>query len=158
MTVGVAWLRCPMMSADLATDSKVTEELAFALETSPRNPAMQKIPGTLQLTVAVEAADVLAMLRTAVILARHFRLPLLVDIPEAVPGRTGNTNCGMQMHLGAAPCSAMLAALLDSVAQRLRTLNPGSSYHFLAEFGFSTELNGLLLRIHPAGASRRQSK
>jgi hypothetical protein len=142
------------MSADVSTGNWIAEDLALALEAAPARPAAKNIPGILQLRVAVEVEDALALLRTAVILARHFGVSLVVDLPEAVPGRTGSANSGMEMHLGCAPCSAMLSALLHSVEQRLRKMSSDLNKNFLVEFGFLVESRGFLLRIRNAGPLR----
>ncbi len=143
------------MRADLSTGNWIAENLALALETAPALPAAKKVPGVLQLGVTAEVEDVLALLRTAVILARHFGASLVVDLPEAVPGRTHLANSGMEMHLGFAPCSAMVSALLHSVEHRLRKLNSGLNNNFLVEFGFPVESRGFLLRIHAAGPAHQ---
>jgi hypothetical protein len=143
------------MSSDASTGHWIAEEFALALEASSARLATKHIPGILRLSVATEVEDALALLRTAVILARHFGVSLIVDLPEAVPGRTHSVNCGMEMHLGSAPCSAMLSALLHSVEQRLRKSSSDSNQNFLVEFGFLVESHGFLLRIRIAEPSRR---
>jgi hypothetical protein len=143
------------MSADVSTGKWIPEDLAVALEAAPARPDAKNIPGTFQLGVAAEIEDALALLHSAVILARHFGVSLIVDLPEAVPGRTGSANSGMEMHLGSAPCSAMLSALLYSVEKRLRKTSSGLNKYFLVEFGFPVESRGFLLRIRTAGPPRR---
>lgn len=147
------------MSADLSTGNWIAENLALALETAPALPAAKKVPGVLQLGVTAAVEDVLALLRTAVILARHFGASLIVDLPEVIPGRTHLANSVMEVHLGAAPCSAMVSALLRSVEHRLRKLNSDLNNSFFVEFGFAVDSRGFLLRIRdskPAHQARSQ--
>jgi hypothetical protein len=143
------------MSADLSTSNWAAEDLALLLAAAPAKLDAKRIPGILQLSVAAEVEDALALLRTAVILARHFGVSLIVDLPETIPGRTGCANSGMEMHLGSAPCSAMISELLHSVEQRLKKLSSNSSHDFLVEFGFLVESRGFLFRIRSAGASHQ---
>jgi hypothetical protein len=143
------------MSADVFTGNWIAKDFALALEAAPARPAAKNIPGILQLGVAAEVEDALALLRTAVILARHFGVSLIVDLPEAAPERTGSANSGMEMHLGSAPCSAMLSALLHSVEQRLRKMSADLNKSFLVEFGFLVESRGFLFRIRSAGLSHQ---
>lgn len=142
------------MSADVSTGNWIAEDLAISLGAAPAGIAAENIPGILQLRIAAEVEDALALLRTAIILARHFGASLIVDFPEAVPGRIGSANSGMEIHLGTAPCSAMLKALMHSVEQRLRKLSSGANKNFLVEFGFPVESRGFLLRIRPAASVR----
>jgi hypothetical protein len=143
------------MSADISTSNWSPEDFALALEAVPARLAAERIPGIIQLGIAADVEDALALLRTAVILARHFGVALVVVLPDAEPGRTGSANSGMEMHLGSAPCSAMLSALLHSVEQRLRKISSSLNQTFLVEFGFLVESRGFLFRIRSAGPSRQ---
>jgi hypothetical protein len=143
------------MSADISTGTWIPEDSAHALEVAPARPDAKYIPGILQLRVAAEVEDALALLRTAVILARHFGVSLVLDLPNANSGSIGSANSGMELHPGSAPCSAMLSALLHSVEQRLRKLSSGANKTFLVEFGFLAESRGFLYRIRTAGPVRQ---
>ena len=151
MPAVVVWLECPLMSANVSIRNCIAEDLAMAFDSAPDKASGKGTPGSLQLRVAAEIEDSLALLRTAVLLARHYGATLIVVLPEAGTRRNGSANSTMEVHLGAAPCTAMLTALLSTVEQQLRSLSSGMHRNFFVELGFPADSRGFLLRIRSAG-------
>ena len=135
------------MSAEVSTSNWIDEETAFKLAAILSQSAPREASRNLPITVAAELEDVLAMLRTAVLLARHFGVPLFVVLPDADSGRAICPSSPLEMRLGSAPCSAMLAGLLHSTERRLRAIFAKSQENFSVEIGFLAEPRGIFLRI-----------
>ncbi len=149
------------MNADIRTHYNSAEEFS-SLDSSPAGLLASPFAGFPRLKVAAGIEDSLALLRTAVLLARHHGASLFVVLPDAGLARNGSPNSAIEMHLGAAPCSALLSGILDSLEQRLRKMRGGSPSPFVVELSFHADSHAFLVRIchveNGALSSKNQSK
>jgi hypothetical protein len=139
-------------NACLAPGAQVSPTVAFP--TVPKDAPTT----TLQWTVVAEIQDVLALLRTAILLARHCRtsLRLLVALPW--PGGQREDSLNSVIHFGDAPCSALILELLDLVDHRLKTLAGGESRRFLVQVEFPCDSQPITVRIGAGKCGGEESR
>ncbi len=109
---------------------------------------MDSYIGIGRVTVVAGLEDALAVLRTAVLLARNFRATLHLVVFEAER---------FQIHFGSAPCHALLLGLLNSVENRLSQLVSGASANFAVEIGILSKPYSISIHIHAAGSARMEN-
>lgn len=122
-----------------------------AASTAPQHATNQMLTdpcrGMGRVIVVAGLEDTLAVLRTAVLLARNFRATLHLVVLEAER---------LQIHFGSAPCHALLLGLLDLVQRRLNKSSSVSSANFVVEIGVLPDLHSILIRIHNTDSARTQ--
>ena len=89
-------------------------------------------------TVEAGLEDALAVLRTAVLLARNHQATLHLVLPATE---------SLEIHFGRAPCHSLLLGLTDAVKRRLSKLVSASSPNFTVEIGILRNARSISIHI-----------
>ena len=108
----------------------------------------------LRWTLHAELEDTLALLRSAVLLARSWRTSLRLAVSPAPGAGQHRGEFGVEIHFGTEPCNALVSALLESVERRLRRMPGEEKGSHLIQI--ELRLDTRPIAIHISAAESRQ--
>ena len=115
----------------------------LALKTTEKESPISSDPAIGRMAVLAGAEEILAVLRTVVLLARNFQGTLRLLIPE---------NETVVIHFGKAPCPNLLLGLMDAVRRQLDELSALSGGTFIVELDILSTRCTVSMQVSGAGA------